>query len=228
MKGATDKAAEAGISIIGGHTIEDNEPKFGLVVAGTIHPGRILLNSGSLQGDLLILTKPIGGGILSTGLKRELLSRDVSEKLFSDLSQLNKTAAEVMARFPVHACTDVTGFGLLGHLKEMVAGSGFSAEVWLNKVPVMDEAWKLVTAGIIPGGTLNNMNYVEDTVVWGETIPYTAKVILCDAQTSGGLLIALPEMNGPELLLALKTAGLKDSSVIGRFTDQGRTIRVTD
>ncbi len=228
LKGATDKVTEAGISIIGGHTIEDTEPKFGLVVTGTVHPGKYLTNSGACTGDVLILTKPVGGGILSTGMKRGMVNDAGQEQLIRMMSQLNNIAADVMASFPVHACTDVTGFGLLGHLKEMVAGSGLSAGVRVKDVPVLADAWKLVTAGIIPGGTLNNMKYVEDIVVWGDSVPHPARVILCDAQTSGGLLIALPESHGEKLLRALKEAGLGNSSLIGSFTGPGKNIVVTE
>lgn len=221
LKGAQDKAAEAGIPILGGHTIEDPEPKYGMVVTGTIHPEKILKNSGAQPGDLLVLTKPLGTGILSTAIKREMVPDDLRKEVTQLMAQLNKTAAEMMMSYDVHACTDVTGFGLLGHLKEMSIASGCDVTVYYDKVGFLREVKNFAAAGVIPGGTYNNLDFVKDYVDFGK-LPRTDQLLLCDAQTSGGLLIALPERFTDELLLQLKQAGITDAAVIGRFTKKGK------
>ncbi len=219
IKGANDKVAEAGIRIIGGHSIEDTEPKFGLIVTGTVDAGKILKNSGAKPGDAIILTKPIGTGIISTGIKRGLVETRDEEHIIAVMSELNNKAAEVMARFPVNACTDVSGFGLLGHLKEMVTGSGNGATILVKEVPFFPAAVDLITANVIPGGTLNNKRFVASAVRYEDHIPESSKIILSDAQTSGGLLIALPQPFADGLLKALHDAGILQAVVIGSFTE---------
>jgi cysteine desulfurase len=225
LLGATDKVSEAGISIIGGHTIEDTEPKFGLVVTGTIDPGKILTNSSAKSGDAIILTKPVGTGILSTGIKRGLVDRETEKHMIAVMTKLNDKAADVMTAFPVSACTDVTGFGLLGHLKEMVRGSQTGAEVDYKKVPVLPMTWELAAMNMIPGGTRNNLQFVEDLVDWDEDVPELAKMILTDAQTSGGLLITLPAALADKFIAQCRLAGISDAVVIGRIK-KGKRIRV--
>jgi len=225
LLGATDKVSEAGISIIGGHTIEDTEPKFGLVVTGIIDPGKILTHSSAKPGDAIILTKPVGTGILSTGIKRGLVDRETEIRMISVMTQLNDKAAEIMNSFPVSACTDVTGFGLLGHLKEMIRGSRTGADIDHKKVPVLPMTWELAAMNMIPGGTLNNLQFVEDTVDWDENVPELAKVILADAQTSGGLLITLPDKEADKFIAECRLAGISDAVVIGSIK-KGKKIRV--
>ncbi|RLC51211.1 MAG: selenide, water dikinase SelD, partial [Candidatus Cloacimonadota bacterium] len=220
LKGARDKAAEAGISIIGGHTIDDNEPKFGLVILGTVHPKKILTNAAAKSGDVLILTKPLGLGIISTAIKRGLAEKKTENKVFEIMSELNKISAEVMEDFPVNACTDVTGFGLLGHLSEMSRGSGMDVEVYADKIPIIKEAREFASANIIPGGSLNNLEYVADFVVWNDKIPRLDRIILCDAQTSGGLLISLPEKFAEEMIQKLHEKGINYAAIIGKFREK--------
>ena len=222
LAGAQDVAAEAGISIIGGHTIDDTEPKYGLSVCGTVHPDHIITNSAAQAGDVLILTKPVGTGILTTALKRGLLEKQYMDVLISTMATLNKTAAETMSKFTVHACTDVTGFGLLGHLREMCAGSGIDAEVVSGNVPVLEPAMELAAAGAVPGGTENNMAYFDPWITWPENISQVLKTVLCDAQTSGGLLIALPANEGEDLIKLLHKNGITQAVNIGRFTKPGK------
>ncbi|MCX6304876.1 MAG: selenide, water dikinase SelD [Bacteroidetes bacterium] len=217
LKGANDKVAEAGIQVVGGHSIEDSEPKFGLVVTGLVHPSKILRNSTSRPGDMLVLTKPIGTGIITTAIKRGLASTAAVDRVMNVMAQLNRKAAEIMAGFSVSACTDVTGFGLLGHLKEMVCGAGVQAILQFEKVPIMDAAWEYAGAGAIPGGTKNNLEYVKEFVHWGETIPELMKFILADAQTSGGLLISLPADQAASLVSRLHEAGIGDAAIIGKI-----------
>lgn len=221
LAGAADKAAEAGISIIGGHTVDDTEPKYGLAVSGVIHPAHIKKNSTARVGDELVLTKPLGLGIVSTAIKREMADRKLVEKAIAIMSRLNNTAAEVMARFDVSACTDITGFGLLGHLKEMTVASKVDARIDAGSVPVIPEAAGLANSGVVPGGTENNLEYVSAFVHWKEGIPQSTKLLLCDAQTSGGLLMAVkPEQSG-ELLSELRVKGITDAAIVGEITGPG-------
>ncbi|HPE56254.1 MAG TPA: selenide, water dikinase SelD [Bacteroidales bacterium] len=221
LKGAQDVADEAGIYIMGGHTVEDTEPKFGMTVTGIIHPEKILTNNNLKEGDVLILTKPIGTGIIATALKRGLANEELANKAKSVMRQLNKTAAEVMDNFNVNACTDVTGFGLLGHLMEMSKGSKMDVQIDFNAIPFIYGVEQLAVNGVIPGGTLNNRDYVSDWVNWGDIKTDHQQLMLCDAQTSGGLLIAIKEEQSKPLLQALIGAGLTESKMIGKVTGKG-------
>ncbi|MFC2101592.1 selenide, water dikinase SelD [Bacteroidota bacterium] len=217
LRGGSDKAAEAGIQILGGHSVELTEPLFGLSVTGVVDPGKILRNRGSKAGDALILTKPLGTGILTTALKRGLLDRERAEKLMKCMSELNRKAAEGMQQFAVSACTDVTGFGLLGHLREMIAGEAVNCRLNHTAVPLLDGVEEMAAQGIIPGGTTTNFNNVESWVVWGSKVSEMEKMILCDAQTSGGLLIAIPGEEAEQFVDSLKKLGVKQASRIGDF-----------
>jgi cysteine desulfurase len=221
LRGAHDKAKEAGIGIIGGHTVEDNEPKFGLVVTGIIDPDDVLTNDKAQPGDAIILTKPIGLGIITTAIKRGLASSELAKKAIKIMSTLNRDAAQVMLKVGVHACTDVTGFGLLGHLKEMTQASKVDAVIYASKAPVIKEAWDLAAAGAVPGGTLSNMDFVSDTVEWDESISQTNRLILCDAQTSGGLIIVVSANKKDQLLKSLQKGGVMNAAHIGDFTKAG-------
>lgn len=221
LLGAQDKAKEAGVSIIGGHTVDDTEPKFGLSVSGLIHPEKILTNSGAKAGDVLILTKPIGLGIITTAIKRGLADDATAEQAIGVMSELNRMAAECMTQFPVNACTDITGFGLLGHLKELTLASQVQAEVYANEVPVLEAAKELVIGKVIPGGTLNNREFVADVVQWNAKVPKFLQTLLCDAQTSGGLLIAINEKQSDELLAKLEKNHVDSAAMIGRITGSG-------
>ena len=218
LKGAHDKAKEAGVSIIGGHTVDDTEPKFGLAVTGLIHPEKILTKATAKPGDVLILTKPLGLGILATAIKRGMVDEQTVKEAIRIMSTLNGKAADTMSEFKVNACTDITGFGLLGHLKEMVKASGVKAEVYAEKVPVIKHTKDFITANVIPGGTLNNLDFVSDCVEWPREISRTMKIILCDAQTSGGLLISIPSNAGTKLEHALRANGIADACIVGRIT----------
>ncbi|MBS3769058.1 MAG: selenide, water dikinase SelD [Bacteroidales bacterium] len=218
LEGAREKAREAGINILGGHTVDDHEPKYGMVVTGRVHPEKIWRNSGSREGDSLILTKPIGTGILATALKKGLANEEVQRKLTGYMTALNKKTAEIIRNYPVHACTDVTGFGLLGHLSEMTAPEKIDAEIYADKIPVIDEVWEFAGGGIIPGGTRDNLNFLDNKTSWDDRISQTEQYILCDAQTSGGLLFAVPEQYEEQIISDLHQAGIKYAAKIGRFT----------
>jgi cysteine desulfurase len=221
LKGATDKASEAGISILGGHTIDDPEPKYGMVVSGIVHPDKILSNANAKEGDAIILTKPIGLGIITTALKRGLADKSVEKYAITIMKALNKNAAEVISNYNINACTDVTGFGLLGHLTEMTQASEVDAEIFCNKVPIIKETWDFATSNIIPGGTKNNLSYFSKHLEWDKQISEIEKNILSDAQTSGGLLFTVSQNEKELVLKQLKEAGIKKASHIGNITKKG-------
>jgi cysteine desulfurase len=221
LRGAQDKVKEAGISIVGGHTVDDTEPKYGLAVTGIVHPEKVLKNSGAKPGDTLILTKPVGVGIISTAVKRGLVDDKIANQARDLMAELNRNAAEVMREIGANACTDITGFGLLGHLYEMTSGSGVNAAISVNAVPTLKAAWDFAGADVISGGTLNNLSFVEPHVDFDSTISRVAKLILADAQTSGGLLISLPQEKTEEILRELQSRGIKDASQIGKITETG-------
>ncbi len=221
LRGATDKANEAGIKIVGGHSIEDNEPKFGMSVTGIIHPDKVIRNFGAKPGDALILTKKIGTGILSTALKRGIISNETREKLTRSMAELNRKPSEIMVNYRTHACTDITGFGLLGHLYEMSSNSKCDVEISYNNVPVFNEAKDLATAGIIPGGSKSNLANVEPHVKFNG-LTDSEKLLLCDAQTSGGLLIALPQEDAEKMIKELHDSNIENAKIVGRFTEKGK------
>lgn len=221
LRGAADKAAEAGISIIGGHTVDDTEPKYGLAVTGVVHPERILANNRARVGDKLILTKPIGTGIIATAIKRQLAGADITRRVIDLMSTLNREAAKVLAAYDVSACTDVTGFGLLGHLREMTVGSKVNARISVPAVPILNEAVEYAAAGTIPGGTENNLDYVQLCVEWGPGIAGVTRIVLADAQTSGGLLIAVAPAQADRLVAELRAVGVEDAAVIGAIVEPG-------
>jgi cysteine desulfurase len=217
LVGAQNTAQEAGIPIIGGHTIEDNEPKFGWAVTGIVHPDKVWRNIGAQAGDALILTKPIGLGILTTALKRGLLDEPTRITITDIMSELNSRAADIFQKFPIHACTDVTGFGLLGHLYEMLFDGNISARVITSQVPIIPRTIEMVRRDVIPGGTDANLNYLRDRVDWNNQVAPMYQTILCDAQTSGGLLAAVPEIVAEKLVQELHNSEIHQAAIIGRF-----------
>ncbi|RLQ96312.1 selenide, water dikinase SelD [Falsibacillus albus] len=220
LRGAGDKLLEAGATLVGGHSIDDQEPKFGLAVTGTVHPDRVRSNAGARPGDKLILTKPIGVGILTSSLKQDLLSDEEIKQLTNVMATLNKKTAETMESYDVHACTDVTGFGLLGHASEMAKGSKAGIKIYKEKVPILPRVRELAEKGIIPGGTKNNFKYLSDRVKYPQNMDQIDQWILCDAVTSGGLLISINESKAEALLAEIKTAGIEDASMIGEVTEE--------
>lgn len=217
LRGGADKAAEAGVSIVGGHSVDDKEPKYGLCVTGFVHPQRVLTNAQAQAGDALILTKPLGLGIITTAIKVQRASPETITEAVRVMSTLNKAAAEAMLEVGAHACTDVTGFGLLGHLHEMAHASGVGARVSLSQVPVLPQVWELVEEGFAPGGTHANRRFVEGWVMWDEALSLEQQLLLCDAQTSGGLLIAVPPGRAEALLAALRRRGTLAAAQIGEM-----------
>ena len=223
LKGAEDKAAEAGLLILGGHTIEDNEPKYGLAVTGKIHPDKIWKNNTAQEGDLLVLTKSIGTGVLSTALKRGLLSDEQAQGLFEQMSRLNRKPADIMKNFPIHAVTDVTGFGLLGHLGEITKGSALDAELWVEDVPVLDEVKEMLASNIIPGGTINNLDFMQDFIKPSDGVSRIDQLMLADAQTSGGLLFAVAKEEIDLIQTEFEKEG-ENFFIIGKILGAGKGI----
>ena len=218
LRGGYAKAAEAGCLIVGGHTVDDPEPKYGLAVVGLVHPGKQVTNAGARPGDVLVLTKPLGTGIITTAGKQRKAPKEVLQRAVAVMSTLNRAAAEAMVRVGPHACTDITGFGLMGHLRGMVRGSKVAAQVHLGQVPVLPGAWELLDQGVAPGGTHRNLKGVADTVQWHPSLTQREQLLLCDAQTSGGLLISVAKNKLARLLEELKAAGVEEAAVIGEIT----------
>lgn len=215
IQGGIDKLAEAGVVLIGGHSIEDKELKYGLSVTGFIHPARVYTKKNLRSGDRLVLTKPLGSGIVSTAIKAGMASADLAESVVHLMAALNRDAAAIMSAFDVSACTDVTGFGLLGHLAEMVCGSGASVRIFSEEVPVIAEALEFAAMGLIPAGAYNNREFREPIITFADTVKRTRQDVLFDPQTSGGLLISVNAHQAGKLVDALKDAGIADASLIG-------------
>jgi selenide,water dikinase len=226
LRGGADKATEADVRIIGGHSIDDREPKYGLAVTGVIHPDRILRNATARPGDRLFLTKPLGMGIISTAIKRDLASADLIDRAAAVMTTLNKNAAQAALDVGVHACTDITGFGLLGHLREMTAGSGVGARISFRQVPVLSGVMDLAARGIVPGGTKRNLAYVQPFVSFDAAVDALQQVVLADAQTSGGLLIAVPAERAAALARALHDGGVPVVADIGAIEGDGTQGRI--
>ena len=217
LRGGYDKAYEAGAIITGGHTIHGAEPIYGLAVTGFVHPKKVLTNSGAKPGDVLILTKPLGVGILTTAAKADLVSPDTMDRIYKQMATLNKTARDIMVRFQVHSCTDVTGFSLLGHSFEMAQGSGVSLHIESENVPFHAEALEFADMGFIPAGAYRNRTYAEGGVLKKRDISRALEDIFFDPQTSGGLLIAVAEQDAENCLRALQSE-IPNAARIGYVT----------
>ena len=213
LAGGASKVVEAGAVIAGGHSIEDQEPKYGLCVTGLVHPSRILTNSGAKEGDILVLTKPLGTGILSTAAKAELLEEKAYKQMVELMTTLNKYAAQAVGPIALSACTDVTGFGLVGHVKEMAEGCGSTIELWAGKIPIVPKALELARDGIIPAGAYRNMDFTANDTLEDSAVPREVLDCLYDSQTAGGLLLSVPEDRLQELLTRLTDAGVPAAAV---------------
>ena len=216
LQGGADKADEAGIPIVGGHSVDDKEPKYGLVVTGEIQKDKIWKNSGARVGDALVLTKPLGTGIIATAIKKGKASLNSIELAIRSMATLNKNSAHGLLNYNVNAVTDVTGFGLLGHLKEMCENSGVSSEINFQDLEFLDSAIELAMSGIIPGGTKRNLKSVNEVVVFNKDLSKTEELLSADAQTSGGLLISMPIKDAKSYIEQMNGK----PKVIGYITDK--------
>lgn len=215
IQGGIDKLAEAETALIGGHSIEDKELKYGLSVTGFIHPQRVLTKKSLRPGDRLVLTKPLGMGIVNTAVKADLASTELTERVTGLMAALNRDAARIMSNFDVSACTDVTGFGLLGHLAEMVIGSGGSVRLESGQVPVLAEALDFAGMGLVPGGAYKNKTFRESMVTIAPDVPRALADVLFDPQTSGGLLMAVGPSDAAALVKALQEEGIAEAAMVG-------------
>lgn len=220
LAGGASKVTEAGAVIAGGHSIEDQEPKYGLCVTGLVHPSRILTNSGANEGDILVLTKALGTGILSTAAKAELLEEADYKHMVELMTTLNKYAAQAAEPISLSACTDITGFGLVGHVKEMAEGSGHTIELWADKIPIVPKALELARDGIIPAGAYRNMDFAAADTLEDSAVPREVLDCLYDPQTTGGLLLSVPEARLSALLTRMEDAGVP-AAAIGSVRPKG-------
>lgn len=216
LKGGADKIVEAGALLVGGHTVEDNEPKYGLSVTGIVHPKKVLANSTARVGDYLILTKPIGLGVLNTAIKADIASKGQYDIAVKTMVTLNKYAFEALEHVNISSCTDITGFGFLGHAYEMAKGSGLSLEIYSDKVPIIEGAKALASMGVIPAGMYSNKKHIEKEVQIIGDIEEVIEDLLYDPQTSGGLLVAVHEADVEKALESLSINTDIDFSVVGR------------
>jgi len=224
MRGASEVTTRAGCLMLGGHSIDDREPKFGLVVLGEVHPERMLTNTAARPGDRLVLTKPLGTGILTTALKRDLLPESALAPAVRSMTELNQGAARAALEAGVRCATDVTGFGLLGHLGNILAASGVGARVEFSRLPILPGAVELAAQGCVPGGTRRNLEAAP--AEWADDLGEAERLLVVDAQTSGGLLLAVPPARLELLLAALAREGTPAAAVIGEILPEAGVLRV--
>jgi selenide,water dikinase len=220
LKGGAEKVKEASALLVGGHTIEDNEPKYGLSVMGLIHPEKVVSNAGARVGDVLILTKPLGIGILNTAIKGGLASPEAYQKNVDVMSYLNKDACQAMLKVGVSGCTDITGFGFLGHAAEMAKASGVTLEIYSETIPIIEECMEYAMMGIIPGGAYRNRDYLKDNIIIKGRLNQGIEDILYDPQTSGGLLMSLPEADAGTIMEELSKVNRTPYAIIGKVKER--------
>jgi selenide,water dikinase len=219
LAGAAEVAREAGCLLLGGHSIDDAEPKFGLAVTGEVHPDHLMTNAAGKSGDVLVLTKPLGTGLLTTALKRDRLTEADLAQAVAVMRTLNAGAARAARTAEVRAATDVTGFGLLGHLGNILTGSRLAAELWVENLPVLEHARQMADEGMVPGGTARNIEAASAITTYDADVTLAERIVLADAQTSGGLLLAVRPERLDELMAALKEERTPAAAVIGRLEE---------
>ena len=219
LRGGCDKVSEAGASIAGGHSVDDNEPKYGLAVTGVIHPDRILTNCGAKEGDVLILTKPLGTGVLFNACRSKKLPRRDLEQILPTVAFLNKKAMEIALNFDIHACTDITGFGIIGHSLEMAKGSGVQINLFYDQLPFYPHALRMYQRGETTGSNRANRKLAEGLFKKIKKLVREEEELLCDPQTSGGLLLSLPSDKSDSLIQELKKAGIESASLVGKVVN---------
>ncbi|MEG0687291.1 MAG: selenide, water dikinase SelD [Hungatella sp.] len=221
LRGGADKVKEAGAVLAGGHSIQDDEPKYGLSVTGFVHPDKVFKNCGARPGDVLLLTKPLGTGIVNTAVKAEMASPEAQAEVIRVMTTLNQKAKRVIEQYDVHSCTDVTGFGLAGHSMEMAEGSGVTIQIHMDRLPIQAAAPEYARMGLVPAGAYRNRSYIEDKLSVGDAEEYMVD-IFCDPQTSGGLLVSVTPEDAEQILKKLETAGMTTAyGIIGEVVEQG-------
>lgn len=218
LQGGAEKVAEAGAVLAGGHTIDDDTPKYGLAVNGIVHPDKIITNCDAKEGDVLILAKPIGTGAIMAGNRIDEVSSTQLQAALDGMKLLNKNAAEVMRTYDIKCATDVTGFSLLGHTYEMALGSDMMIQLNAADVPLLDRAYDLIDMGCIPGASFRNLKYVDPYVKFSDTLDYNLKMLMVDAQTSGGILLSAPKEKADLIISDMKKSGYPSAAVIGTVT----------
>ena len=220
LRGGADKIAEAGAVLVGGHTVTDNEIKYGLSVTGTVHPDKVIANAGARPGDVLVLTKPLGTGVFSTAFKNDAIGEFEFSRAVSSMAALNRGASEAMQEAGVNGCTDITGFGLAGHLYEMAAASGVRCKVDYRKLPFLEGLHELIEKEFVPGGAYNNSRHFGRFIKFSAGIPDTGKLAVFDPQTSGGLLISVPAEKADMLVKKLKEKRTLCAAIIGEVVEK--------
>ena len=220
IEGGLDKMTEAGVVLVGGHSVEDKELKYGLSVTGFVHPDRVLTKRNLIVGDHLILTKPLGTGIINTAIKGGLASPEIIDLVTQLMATLNRDAAEIMRNYSVHACTDITGFGFLGHLAEMVQDSRLGIQIHTSQIPILPETLNYASMGLLPAGAFNNREFYEGVVEMAPSVDRLLQDVLFDPQTSGGLLISLEGNDADDLLRDLTEKGIRDAAIVGEVVPE--------
>jgi len=220
LKGGADKVNEAGVTLAGGHSLDDYPPKYGLAVTGIVHPEKVIINSNAKTGQVLVLSKPIGTGTIIAGQRLKKVAKNDYQNALESMKLLNKNAAEIMQKHNIQCATDITGFGLLGHAMEMAESSDKTLTIESSKVPILDSVYDLIEMGCIPGGAFRNLKYVDTNTWFSPTLDYNLKMILLDAQTSGGLLICCQKNSVDKLINNLKNVGYPDSTIIGKVSER--------
>lgn len=228
IQGGLDKMREAEVALVGGHSVEDKELKYGLSVTGFIHPDRILTKKNLKTGDRLVLTKPLGTGIINTAIKGGLASKEITDTVTRLMATLNRDAAEIMKDYPVHACTDITGFGLLGHIAEMIIDTGLSVKLTSKTIPIIPETLEYAGMGLVPAGAYKNREFRECMVDFAPSVDRLVQDVLFDPQTSGGLLICVDRESADELLEKLREKGMDSAAIIGEVLAEPKERIVVD
>lgn len=228
LKGGYDKVAEAGAILVGGHSVSDDEPKYGLSITGFVHPDKVLANNNAKPGDVLVLTKPLGLGIINTAIKGEIIDEESYNEAVEVMTSLNKFGKDAIDKAQgVNSVTDITGFGLLGHALEMAEGSNVSIKIHSKNIPIIGKTIEYAEMGLVPAGTYSNKVHIGDKLYFNEDVPEVMKDILYDPQTSGGLLVSIEKDKSPELLKALETSTLK-YAIIGEVCEKGEYYLVVE
>jgi len=227
LRGGLSKIVESGAVLAGGHSIKDDELKYGLSVTGLVHPDKMISNGGAQPGDALVLTKPLGTGIVATALKRKIATSEETDTMISSMVRLNKYAADVVAKYAVHAMTDVTGYGLVGHLLEMLDSSYMDAKIFIDQLPVLPGTYKYAEQNVVPGGLLSNQKFYKPRISVGSGVTREEELLVVDPQTSGGLLISIPQDKVDAFIDDLHANDVAEACIIGEISNSSIEPRIS-